>query len=77
MIQNSENVKFNIWFSNDKTKEEIEDFVETCGCKLLLVKIEDDLNEVKLSFITLYAWKLVMMDRGFHNGAKKISISKL
>jgi len=77
MIQNSENVKFNIWFNQDKPKEEIQNFVETCGCKLLLVKIEDDLNQTKLSFITIYAWKLVMMDRGFSEGATIISISKL
>ena len=78
MIQNREYVKYIASFK--PTENETPDLLtiaETLGVEIKTKEIEQDDEYFILTVVALYAWKLVILDRLFNDGAEKITIERL
>ena len=85
MIQNAESVVYKVRFDikgkgsnkGGKTKQQIETFLDQIGVQITIAEITEDLDQWQVKFVSKYAWKLVVMDRSFSEGAKIFSVSRL
>jgi len=78
MIQNREYVKYVISFrpTEDETPD-LKTIIESIGVEIKTKEIEQDDEFFIVTLVALYAWKLVIFDRLFNDGAEKISIERL
>jgi len=78
MVQNREYVKYIVYFipKENETKD-VKTIIDTLGVDIKTCEIEQDNDFFITELIALYAWKLVIIDRLFKEGAQKISIERI
>jgi len=78
MVQNREYVKYIVYFiAKENETKDIKTIIDTLGVDIKTCKIEHDNDFFITELIALYAWKLVIIDRLFKEGAQKISIERV
>ena len=78
MIQNREYVKYIVYFvPNENETKDIKTIIDSLGVDVKTCEIEQDDDFFITELIALYAWKLVIIDRLFKEGAQKISIDRI
>jgi hypothetical protein len=78
MIQNRQYVKYTFNLKPEIVgKKDLKTIIELLGVEVKSSKIEQDDDYFIIEIISLYAWKLLIFDRLFNEGAEKISIERL
>ena len=78
ILQNREYVKYMVFFRAEETEtKDVKLLIDLLGVEIKNLEIEQEGDFFTTEFIALYAWKLVIFDRIFNEGAEKISIERL
>ena len=78
MIQNREYVKYIVSFVPEKNEtKDVKTIIDTLGVEIKTYEIEQDEDFFITELVALYAWKLVILDRLFKEGAHEITIERI
>lgn len=78
IVQNKEYVRYTAFFKpEERETADVKAIIDLIGVQIKTYKIEQDENFFIAEVVAIYAWKILILDRLFSEGAEKITIERL